>query len=185
MKKICFLIPLGLFFLFVQCSKETDLCEGIVCQNGGDCVNGECNCPVQWTGPDCSQEKPPVKMRVGKIKITKFPPTDTNGGGWDLLDGPDVYFVIIQNGTTLFDSDYVEDLTGNFEWPINFEFSDPTATYSIGVYDYDDGITPDDFMGGINFTPYRSGEKFPTSYTLDCGSCVVSFQLTGVEYFHF
>ncbi|MCB9295542.1 MAG: hypothetical protein H6559_20815 [Lewinellaceae bacterium] len=187
MKKINYTLILLLAVFFSNCKKETtqaDLCQGVICLNGGNCVNGDCNCPLQWTGSDCSQEKVPIKMKVGNIKITTFPPTTTSGAGWDIFDGPDVYIVISRNNTSEYESGFVEDLTGNYTWSSNFEFSDPTATYSISVYDYDDGLSTDDFMGGINFTPYRPGEKFPTSFTLDCGNCVVSFQFTDVTYFH-
>jgi len=123
-------------------------------------------------------------MRVTKIILTDFPLTDTGGAGWDLFDGPDVYLSISRNGVNLFNTGYVEDLTTQFEWTVNFEFSDPTGTYQIGVMDYDDGITADDPMGAINFTPYKPGANFPSSYPLTCTACVVAFQFDGLAYFH-
>ncbi len=178
-------IGMILLCLFMMSCHKDDPCKDISCVNGGNCVNGDCLCPDQWTGPDCSQEKVPTKMRVGSIKITSFPPTEQNGSGWDLLDGADVYLVISKDNVALFSTGYVENLTTSYEWTVNFEFSDPTATYSISAYDYDYGLTGDDFMGGINFTPYQKGEKFPSSFTLACGNCVVSFDLKDVTYFHF
>lgn len=178
---------LFLCILVISCDKDTtqaDLCEGVSCINGGNCVNGACLCPDQWTGPDCSQEEIPNKIRVGRIKITSFPPTDAGGAGWDLFDGADVYILIAKENTILYTSDFIEDLTQDHEWTTNFEFNDPEDTYSINVYDYDDGLTDDDFMGGINFTPYREGQRFPTTFLLNCGSCVVSFEFKDVVYFH-
>lgn len=163
---------------------QEDLCKGVICQNGGYCVNGECECPPQYTGPSCAQEVPPVKMRVAYIGITSFPPTDPNGAGWDVFDWPDVYLQISKGGVILWESGFYEDLAGPALWEANFEFSDPTATYLISVYDYDDGITADDPMGGITFTPYRPGQKFPTSYPVQCSGCTVAFELTGISYFH-
>lgn len=183
MKKLFFLA--GLLAL-ASCQKDPQekLCEGIICNNGGVCVNGECECPPQWTGPSCSQEVTPVKMRVTYIALNSFPPTDGNGAGWDLFDGPDVYISISRAGVVLYNSPIYEDLTSAGFWEANFEFSDPTATYTISVYDYDDNITADDPMGGINFTPYRPGQKFPTSYPVSCAGCTVAFEFTGVSYFH-
>ena len=124
-------------------------------------------------------------MKVNKIKLTSFPPTDTGGAGWDLFDGADVYIAISKAGVKLWQSGSIEDLTTQHEWTANFEFTDPTATYDISVYDYDDGITADDFMGGILFTPYRPGQHFPTSYSLGgCSGCVVFFDFNGITYFH-
>jgi hypothetical protein len=65
---------------------------------------------------------------------------------------------------------------------VNYEFTEPQQTYSIEVYDYDDGLSADDYMGGINFTPYSSGQQFPSTITLDCGTCKVAFKMNGVTY---
>jgi hypothetical protein len=172
-----------LFALSIGCSKDPDPCSGISCVNSGNCINGSCLCPDQWTGPDCSQEKTPIKMRVGSIKLTTFPPTDDNGGGWDVLDGADVFLVISKGSDILLSTTYIQNLTTSHEWTTNFEFTDPTATYTISVYDYDD-FSDNDFMGGINFTPYRKNLGFPTSYLVNCGNCVVAFELKNVVYFH-
>lgn len=174
----------GVSLLSCQKDPQEKLCEGIICDNDGECVNGACNCPPEWTGPSCAQEVAPIKMRVTKISLTDFPLTDAGGAGWDLFDGADVFLAIYKNGALLHETAVAEDLTTQQEWTVNFEFSDPTATYNISVLDYDDGITADDFMGGINFTPYKPGQKFPTSYTLMCSGCAVAFDFTGIIYFH-
>lgn len=181
MKKAIFLLVLLAF----SCKKDPQekLCEDIICVHGA-CVNGECECPPQYTGPSCAQEVAPIKMKVGKIKITNFPPTAAGGAGWDTFDGADVYLQILKAGTVIYESGYVENLTGDYEFTVNFEFTDPTATHQIAVYDYDFGFTDDDFMGGISFTPYRSGQKFPTSYDVTCTGCVVAFDFSSITYFH-
>ena len=170
-----------------SCSKkettQTDLCQGVFCDNGGICQNGDCQCAPGWTGPACQQEKVPVKMKVATVTLTDFPLVDSNGASWDLADGADQYIIISKGGTTLYTSGYAVNGKAPLAFTPNFEFSDPTATYAISVYDHDDFGT-DDFMGGITFTPYRSGAKFPTNYTLTCGNCVVSFDFTGIVYYH-
>jgi hypothetical protein len=186
MRKALILSFLAALMLATACKKDPQekLCDGVICNNGGECVNGACDCPPEWTGPSCAQEVAPIKMRVTKIKLTDYPLTDSGGAGWDLLDGPDVYLAILKNGVSLFETGYVEDLTTQYEWTVNYEFSDPTATYAIRAYDYDDGLSSDDFLGGISFTPYISGAGFPASYVVSCTGCVVEFQFTGVSYFH-
>jgi hypothetical protein len=97
MSKSRFFVTLLFFICLASCDKTTtqqDLCEGVVCKNNGNCVNGDCNCPPQWTGSDCSQEKPPIKMGVSSITLNKFPPTSSTGAGWDVFDGPDVFITI-------------------------------------------------------------------------------------------
>ena len=36
---------------------EIDWCENIVCNNGGTCVDGVCNCPSDFTGEFCDTGK--------------------------------------------------------------------------------------------------------------------------------
>lgn len=191
MRKALILSFLAAMMLATSCKKEPiepppppDPCENITCFNGGVCINGACDCPPQYTGPACSQEVHPIKMKVGTIKLTDFPPTAAGGAGWDTFDGADVYITIHKAGVLIFETGYFENLTGAQNFTANFEFSDPTATHQMSVYDYDFGITTDDYIGGISFTPYQSGAGFPTSYTLDCTGCVVEFQLLNIAYFH-
>lgn len=42
-----------------SCKKEdsnTDLCNGVSCLNGGNCINGICNCPTGYTGVHCENK---------------------------------------------------------------------------------------------------------------------------------
>lgn len=183
MRKVTFLL---LLLALAACDKKTtqeDLCEGVICDNGGVCQNGDCQCPPQWTGPACQEEKTPVKMRVGSIVLTDFPITDSNGGSWDLSDGADVFIKITKGGTTIYESDYVLNKFAPLSFTPNVEFSDPTDSYTIGVWDYD-STSADDYLGGITFTPYQKGKKFPTSFAVNCSSCVVSFNFSSVTYYH-
>lgn len=184
MKPISYLFLLAL--LAFSCKKETtqeDLCEGVTCLNGGTCINGDCSCPPGYTGPACEQEKAPVKMRISSITLVDFPPTD-NGAGWDLTSGADVYIEISLGGVVIYTSGYVQNLTTANVYTDIIEFTSPQATYNIAVWDYDDGITAPDFMGGINFTPYQPGQNFPTTRNVQCSGCDVSFTLNNIIYTH-
>lgn len=54
------LVAFGILFLFA-CRKETggdpynpvNSCATIVCENGGVCTNGNCNCPAGFRGTHC------------------------------------------------------------------------------------------------------------------------------------
>jgi hypothetical protein len=81
---------------------------------------------------------------------------------------------IIYDQPTFFeDADASQDYDLTVTPPI--EILNPTGEYGIQLLDYDDGITSDDFMGGIIFVPYNSTNGFPASLTLN--GDLVSFVL--------
>lgn len=186
MRKTLILSFLAAMMLATSCKKDPQekLCDGIICLNGGVCVNGGCECPDRYTGPACATEVDPIKMKVGQIELTGFPATTSSGAGWDTFDGADVYLEILKGGVSHYKTNTVTNLTGAHTWSVNFEFTDPTATYVIRAVDDDNGITTDDYLGGITFTPYISGADFPTSYPVECVGCTVSFEFRGIQYFH-
>lgn len=166
--------------LFTSCAKEEDAdpCDTIVCVKG-DCVNGTCDCDEGWSGSDCSNQITPSKIKITGIKLTRFPATD-NGGGWDVSSAPDIFVEISYNGTGIFESllYYDADYTQEYTFTINpyIELNNVTSQYTIRLYDYDD-LDANDWMGGINFTPYFSTNGFPTTKTLDADGDV-AFEVT-------
>ncbi len=40
-----------------------DLCKNTVCQNGGTCESGKCNCPPYYSGANCEVDNRPVCMK--------------------------------------------------------------------------------------------------------------------------
>lgn len=167
----------GITSLF-SCKKEDkakpDPCKGIVCYNGGYCVNGSCSCPQGYTGPSCETQVTPARIKISSIKVTRFPLND-NGSNWDLFDGPDIYIELSRNGTIITKSNYASNAIFNtpynFIWTTPIDISDMYSQYTIRLYD-DDGIDTPDYMGGILFYIYSSKNKFPTQITLDAGGTV-------------
>lgn len=165
-------------FTGANCETDTttpDPCKGITCYNGGTCVNGVCNCPTGWTGPDCRTQVQPLSINVTKIEVTRFPPTD-NGGGWDITSGPDIYTTLSYGSTTIFNAPtYFQnaDPSRTYSWDpspaISIDY--PRDKYTIRLYDFDSG-SADDFMGGIEFTPYAPNNNFPSILNLDAGGSV-------------
>lgn len=39
--------------LFTNCNKDEDPCQNTYCMNGGECFEGECECPPGFYGPHC------------------------------------------------------------------------------------------------------------------------------------
>lgn len=51
---ICYLLTVFAACMITGC--KMDPCDGIVCENGGTCINGGCDCPEGWTGLRCEVE---------------------------------------------------------------------------------------------------------------------------------
>lgn len=122
----------------------------------------------------------PTKMVLNEVIVTRFPATESNGAGWDLTSGPDIYPYISFNGVTVWGSNiYFQDADqlSNYVFDVNptIDLTAITSQYSIDLYDYDD--IGSDWMGGINFTPYTAGNGLPTTIYLDAGGAV-AFELS-------
>jgi len=170
--------------LFTTACEEDDPCELITCLNSGTCVNGACDCAEGFSGLDCSNQITPTSIKITNIRVTRFPPTDVNGSGWDLTSGADIYVSMNYDNENIYrHSTVVENASSSLNYDfvpeMNLNLANPTDTYSISVFD-DDGIQADDFLGGIEFTPYSNNNGFPTILSLDANGAV-AFELT-VEY---
>lgn len=175
------IFSLSLFFLTFLASCKKDPCKNIVCENGGICVNGTCDCPEGYEGPSCGDQVTPDVIRLSSIKVTSFPPTD-NGAGWDLTSGADIYVVLSKGNTVLFNSStYYQNAseTQTYDFNVNgwIDLDDPNSTYNIRLFDYDD-FDADDFMGGYNFVPYSSTNGFPSTLALGNGQLVFELEIS-------
>lgn len=174
MKLIYFLLLFSVTTLATSGCKK-DPCGKINCTNGGYCANGECVCPEGFTGVDCSQQRTPLQIRISKIEVTRFPATD-NGAGWDLTSGPDIYPQLFKGSTLIWKApSYYQNanpsIVHSFDVNPIVSLTSPNDQYSIGLYDFDD-FDADDFMGGVNFTPYSSTNNFPSVLVVDAGGAV-------------
>lgn len=181
--KITKILLLSLITLSITSCGKDDPCENIICTNGGSCVNGECNCPEGYEGPDCSNQSTPKAIEITSIQLQRFPSTDTNGAGWDLLSGADIYVSVWYNNDEIYKHPTFFENAGNgfhdFKPNVNLQLENPLNNYVIRLYDYDE-FDQDDFMGGIEFQPYTTTNNFPRTLVLDAGGAV-KFELS-VDY---
>ena len=165
------LLVLFSFILLFSCSKDSTSCAPITCLNGGistpDCG---CNCPVGYTGSDCSTEKMPTKILISKIRINKFP---NNGGGLDDLGtNPDLFISLIKDNINIYTPPtYFLDANGdgsmNYDYlfPTPIECTKASAVFLLQFWDYDSNSV-NDLMGTLVFSPYLSYKGFPTSFII-------------------
>lgn len=132
-------------------------------------------CPPGFGGADCSQKITPTKIIIKKITVTKFPATDA-GAGWDLTSGPELFPILSLGSTIIWNSPtYYEDANPSNVYSFTpspfIEITSPSIQYNLSIYDYD-SADPNDFMGGILFTPYYEPLGFPSERILDAGAGV-------------
>jgi hypothetical protein len=167
-----------------SCKKDPviqDPCLNIKCQNGGTCANGLCNCTTGWSGSDCSKQVTPTKIRITKIDVLKFPATTSAGAGWDPADAPDIFPKVLKGTTVLWSStDYYANALQGTIYPFtpstSIDILAPKDEYIVELWDYDT-LDPNDYMGGIKFTPYNDTNGFPSTLTLECATCNTSYKL--------
>ncbi len=124
-------------------------------------------------------------MELKKFTILKFPEKNKNGESWDIISNtdPDLTIKLFKDSTAIWESETVhfEAKTGKnyvFEVPAFAVSVEPTARYRLMVYDFEIDLPGgQEWMGGIEFTPYQPGLKFPDTLDYDCSGCNVSFRL--------
>lgn len=70
---LAFTMILSAALIYSSCTK--DPCKDVVCQNGGTCDDGSCNCATGYEGTDCSTE-----WRTKFAASYKTSGTDNTGG---------------------------------------------------------------------------------------------------------
>ena len=180
---ICFSITL----ILTSCSKS-DPCEGIVCKNGGTCIEGKCQCPDGFEGTLCETESLPKGVVVTAIKVLKVPSTKSTGAQWD-TDGtnPDIFPALynLKTDNTPDQALWVSDIvkinastaqTHDFTLVLP-KFTMKTFDRTIALYLLDKDDTSSEIMGGISFMLKEVIIGRPSTITIDCSTCKVAFEL--------
>src|SRR5258706_7386426 len=106
MKPIQFLYIVATLNLacFTSCNERS--CENTMCENGGVCIDGTCNCPDGFMGKYCHERTTPDVMRITSLAVTRFPGLK-EGMTWDNLDGPDIYYQMYDGASLIAVPDYL------------------------------------------------------------------------------
>jgi hypothetical protein len=181
---------LGLFVI-IGCNKDEnenpntpDPCEGVTCLNDGECANGECNCPEGFGGSDCSVVQTPTTMRITKIVVQSFPPTAENGGGWDTNSGADLFPVVIYGSFALYNFEDNEIVNASPSGSNTFvptapiEINFPDEANIVRLYDKDGFANDDDYISGIEYTPFLEFLLFPEVRTLEVENTIIDIHFT-------
>jgi hypothetical protein len=185
-KSIVFLVILTLGIL--SCAKP-DPCEEIVCQNGGTCSDGTCNCPEGFAGTLCETALLPKAVNVSSIKVLKIPAIAADGKAWDEDgSGGDIFpaLATLKADNTVDKYLWLSEFrktNAPTDQPYTFNTILPELSMTIFdeklvflLIDKDDSSTEQ--MGGITFTLKNLIKDKPAKITLDCDTCKVGFELT-------
>lgn len=116
------LLALSLIFTVASCSLF-DPCSGVVCENGGTCNDGDCECTDAFTGESCATYIPvqarldngqtPLKLFQSGVKLDSLYGKNYAGGIIFFVNTePDKYPMFTGEGLVCTDTDY-----GHFdEW---------------------------------------------------------------------
>lgn len=177
------LIPLLCSFAFVAvvgisgCKK--DPCKEVVCENGGTCVEGDCECLEAYTGANCENQVTPSVISISTIRLLSFPAVDGNGDPWDASSDPDLIVRFYKGSDLIWQPSAITNdadpgTTHSWNTADTVAMDSVRGEYSIYLYDHDPSSSPQ-FMGGYTFVPYSDQNGFPSPIVLD--SLPVHFEL--------
>ncbi len=178
MKKL--IIPFLSMLLLFSCSKDEpiDLCAGVICRNGGNCINGDCDCPEGFSGPDCSTIDVPRKVTIKSIKVVDYPSVKPDGTSWDDIGEHDpVVKIYSENETLLWSSTIKQNIpyTKPQTFACDLVLPESDGRYIIRFID-DDGILGSDQMMGWFFNAYGLFGTYSSPLTVGSGDSI--FELT-------
>lgn len=167
-----------------------------MCYNNGT-ANSDCgcDCPLNYTGMDCSEQREPNEIIITKVTVEGFP-VDNDGSWWDIdIDDDilaDVYFKIFEcvdntcsTTSEFYDSpEYFENaqtlpLVFDYE-NIVFESYSINRLFYIQLFDFDN-LSNDDPMTNPSdglFYIYTENNSFPETLRIVGSDFIVNMELS-------
>ena len=136
----------------------------------------------------CSKDDPipafiPRKITILSANVTQFPSTNSNGAGWDFVDGPDIYMTIDDGITVLYTSSVNNNVAAGTQlsFPIIITITDFAKVHAIGLWDKDspddDDIMTFDNIKINDYLPPKGSPKSVFPNTIELKS-VLNFKVT-------
>lgn len=132
-------------------------------------------CPQGYTGPNCTTEITPSKIKITKIRIKQFPNNIADSG----LSNPDIFIDFYKSNSLIYTSysNYFLNANGDGSMNYDYTFITPYESTSIStifrldLIDYDTSTT-EELMNSFFFSPYTytQGLGFPTSFNIQDSS---------------
>lgn len=141
-------------------------CAKINCGLYGHCINGICECDIKYTGPNCRQQKTPIKIKLSDLKITSFSAIDKDGIAYDMFDNPDLSVAIYKDSKLIGRTEVLKNANPLkiHKFSKFLEITDVDARYSIWLEDYDPILGNYVKMKGYTSHLYNSNNMFPNDF---------------------
>jgi PKD repeat protein len=125
----------------------------------------------------------PTSLKIVSVKLQGMSFTDGTGAGWDISNGPDVYFNLSDNADNVLVTGAVFNDVAAIPpvllWTLtpSYQVTNFNSTYKIRVYDKD-SPDADDFIGGYSF-PFSlmASAGYPTSFVLQLSGEVLRVEV--------
>ena len=126
-----------------------------------------------YTTPGSYQVSLATTVDTLSFYLTSVSVNSATGCNDSPFSAPDYYFNLLRGTTTIYSASYID----NTDPPVTFSFSPiklANVTYTIDVYDYDNGLAGgDDHCGLVNFPGHTPG-----TFTLNSGSLSVTYTVS-------
>jgi len=161
----------NIVFILLLCAACTDPCKDTNCLNGGNCIEGNCNCPTEYTGSNCELQRTPYSIRITRIEVPVFPVTEPDGSGC-----PDLYWELYRDATLLYTSDVQYNAcSGTLTWGTSIDVTGVDGKFYIKFWD-EDGPA-DNLMAFIEFPMYENSNGFPSTISYGAAGFVFSLHI--------
>ncbi len=137
---------LGLFLFFILLSGcKKDPCDNTVCENGGTCIDGVCECAFGYDGEFCENELFGTSLTIDSLEILSYPdPTsselwDSDYDSSDVQSNPDILiriFIYYHNPGTYGSStrqDWFENYNAIDQSSIIYNLAKTDLPYTIPI----------------------------------------------------
>jgi hypothetical protein len=132
----------------------------------------------------CKKDKvdpTPTSIIITNLTILSYPANAPGNVGWDLTTAPDIYFKIgnLVTKKIIYKSSTVANIAvAQVYYPSVFITLDNALDqYQIDLYDDDQPFDDDDWMGGVGFKIWQSGNGNPNTVKYTFGNVSVQINL--------
>jgi len=146
-RKLLVIISLSLLTTLISCGDD---CDDVICYNGGVCDDGDCNCPLDYSGSSCETRISPQannnssSASITQLELLDFPGLN-QGMNWDdsSCNGiePDIYLTIADNSGVIFTSttiaNCIDGTSYSYASGLPVSSNDAYSTFVIRLFDED------------------------------------------------